>query len=78
MPMTQGHQTLSNNQVAAAAVLDEKIVTFLTARQAQLAAAAALETATAAVDAAWVDFKAKSTAFSSAMLTPPDGYTPPA
>jgi hypothetical protein len=78
MPKNAAQNTAISNLGTAGDTLADRIAAFTAAEQAASTANSNLASTTAALDAAWTDFKAKDTTFDSLMLVAPAGYTPPA
>jgi hypothetical protein len=74
VPQNAAYQSVGT----AADTLADKVTAFTSAKTAADTASANLVTAQTALDAAWIDYRAKDAAFDSLMLVAPAGYTPPA
>ena len=76
--MTGAENSLYIAVGTTAGALEDKKAAYVSAANAAQAANTALASAKAALDAAYTGFVAADASFKAPILTPPDGYTPPA
>jgi hypothetical protein len=77
MPMNTQELALFNAEGVANNDLEDKKAAFATARANVQSSNTALETARAALDAAWVNARTKDSDLNNVVFVAPEGYTPP-